>query len=444
MGKLGDYTKNYNNKGTAQGYFSAVYHFVDFIYGKQRELYRVDDKERVKYEKLIDKYFKENRDYAEDMANFAVSLHGRPPLTARNTFTRVKEFFNYYDKELASKDFKFIRTKLPKGNARTVEKDMDIETIRTILQHLDVKGRALVLVLASSGMRINEALSVTLDDVALGALPTCITVRGETSKTGDTRITFISAEATQAVNEWLKVRDGYIRSSANRNNGLVKSGRGGNGSGNDDGRLFPFSDQNANVMWENALVKAGLLSRDKTTNRKQLHYHQFRKFFISQLSLIVSKEIAEMLAGHAGYLTGSYRRYTKKQLVEEYLKGQHLLTIQTPKELQEIESEFKAKMQSHSEIIEDLVKEKIALKQQMVASHDELKREIDEMRFVFNNMYLIGDAIESLLKTGDDQTKHAIVSALREVSKNHPGRSSRGPNLIINVPESLDWREQSE
>ena len=48
-----------------------------------------------------------------------------------------------------------------------------------------------------------------------------------------------------------------------------------------------------------------------------------------------------MLAGHAGYLTGAYRRYTKKQLAEEYLKGQHLLTIQTPKELQEIESEFK-------------------------------------------------------------------------------------------------------
>lgn len=72
-----------------------------------------------------------------------------------------------------------------------------------------------------------------------------------------------------------------------------------------------------------------------------------------------------MLAGHNGYLTGSYRRYTKKQLAEEYLKGQHLLTIQAPKELQEIESEFKAKMQSHSEIIENIVRENIQLKTKM-------------------------------------------------------------------------------
>ena len=47
------------------------------------------------------------------------------------------------------------------------------------------------------------------------------------------------------------------------------------------------------------------------------------------------------------------------------MKGQHLLTIQAPKELQEIESEFKAKMQSHSEIIENIVRENIQLKTKM-------------------------------------------------------------------------------
>lgn len=365
MGKLADYLKNYSNRGTAQGYITAVYTFLDFIYGRQRKQYRVTDGERTNYEKLLDKYFKEKRDFSEDMANFAVSLHNRPPLTARPTFVRVKEFFAYYNKELSSKDLKFIRNKLPKGNARTMEKDMDIETIRMILQHLDVKGRALILVLASSGMRINEALSVTLDDMDLKAKPACITVRGENSKNGDTRISFISAEAGQAVQEWLKVRADYIRSSANRNNGLVKSGRGKTKTDNDDGRLFPFSDQNANALWETALTKAELLSRDKTTNRKQLHYHQFRKFFISQLSLIISKEIPEMLAGHSGYLTGAYRRYTKKQLAEEYLKGQHLLTIQSPKELQEMETEFKAKLQNHSEMLEHIVRENMRLKQHM-------------------------------------------------------------------------------
>lgn len=388
MGKLADYVKNYSNRGTQQGYYTAMYHYLDFIYGKQRKLYRVNDAEREKYEKLIDKYLKEKRNFSEDMTNFVVSLHNRPPMTARHLFNGVKEFFSYYGKELPSKDFKFIRNKVPKGNARTVEKDMDIDTIRVILQHVDVKGRALILVLASSGMRINEALSVTLDDVDLESVPAVINVRGETTKTGDTRMSFISAEATQAVNEWLKVRPQYIKTSATRNNGLVKSGRGNLKSGEDDGRLFPFTDQNASVLWENALTKAGLLSIDKSTKRKQLHYHQFRKFFISQLSLMISKEIPEMLAGHSGYLTGAYRRYTKKQLAEEYLKGQHLLTIQAPKELQEIESEFKAKMQTHSEIIENLVKKNISLEKEIASIKEEQER-----------LRAISDTIQKLFET---------------------------------------------
>ncbi|MGB8308935.1 MAG: site-specific integrase [Methanoregula sp.] len=374
MGKIAEYQENYNNSSTAGGYASAIYSFLDFIYGKQRENNHVTMDEKTKYEKLVDKYLKEKRSYAEDMGGFVTSLQSRPPLSARQTFTFVKEFFNHYDVELSAKDLKFIRNKLPKGNTRTIEKDLDTDTIRTILQHLDIKGRALILVLASSGMRINEALSLPLEDINFETTPTTITIRGENTKNGDNRITFMSAEATQAVKEWLKVRSEYIQVSAKRNHGLVNSGRGNLKTGEDDGRLFPFSDQNASALWDNALIKGGLLSRDKSTNRKQLHYHQFRKFFISQMALIVSKEIPEMLAGHGGYLTDAYRRYTKKQLAEEYLKGQHLLTIQAPKELQEIESEFKAKLQTHEGILTNIVKENIELKQQIKENAEELKK----------------------------------------------------------------------
>ena len=329
MGKIAGYLKNYSNKSTAQGYQSAVYTFLDNIYGKQRQGKAVTTLEKEVYENFLDQYLSEERNFAEDMAAFAVSLSARPPQAARVTYTYVREFFSHYDLELHKKDQKFIRTKLPKGTtARTVEKDLDIETIRIIIQHVDVKGRALILALASSGMRINEALTLTLDDINLKVKPSEITLRGENTKTGDNRFTFISSEATQAINEWLKVRSEYIRTSTNRNNGLVKSGRGNKKTGEDDGRLFPFSDQNASALWDNSLEKAGILTRDKSTKRKQLHYHQLRKFFISQMSLVVSKEIPETLAGHAGYLTEAYRRYPKKQLAAEYLKAERMVTIQ--------------------------------------------------------------------------------------------------------------------
>jgi hypothetical protein len=110
----------------------------------------------------MDKYLKEKRYYSENSANFLVSMHDRPPLTARHTFIRIKEFFNHNPMELSLIDLKFIRNKLPKGNARTVVMDMDIETIRVNLQYLDAKGRALILTFAPLGMRMPGFSTVPL------------------------------------------------------------------------------------------------------------------------------------------------------------------------------------------------------------------------------------------------------------------------------------------
>src|SRR5208337_150102 len=96
----------------------------------------------------------------------------------------------------------------------------------------------------------------------------------------------------------------------------------------------------------------------------------------------------------------------KKQLMEEYLKGQHLLTIQAPKELQEMESEFKAKMQSHSDIIEDLVKEKIDLKKQMITNHDEFKKEIVELRENNEKLTKKLEIVTKYLKFVADKEEH--------------------------------------
>jgi integrase len=81
--------------------------------------------------------------------------------------------------------------------ARTAEKDIDIETLRRIQAHMDVKEKALTLVLASSGARIVEILQAKLSDVDLTTTPPEIVLRGEYSKSGDTRTVFISSEAKE-------------------------------------------------------------------------------------------------------------------------------------------------------------------------------------------------------------------------------------------------------
>jgi integrase len=263
-----------------------------------------------------------------------------------------------------------------KGGARTIEKDMDIDTLRKIIQHMDIKGKALVLTLASSGMRIGEALSLNIKDIDLSSNPPIVTIKGRNTKTGENRITFINKEAKEAVIEWLKVRDSYLASSVNRNKGLVGVGIGKPKSESSN-KLFPFTDNVSSQIWLNAITKAELLTRDDETNRIQLHIHQLRKFFRSQLAIKCPVDIVEALMGHSGYLTEAYRRYSQKQMAEFYQNTEHLLYVSMPQDIQRIESEFKEELNTNRKLVEDIVLENRELKRDMQTMKDILNRMVE-------------------------------------------------------------------
>lgn len=146
-----------------------------------------------RFEDYARQYFTEKRDQTDDVMRFAAHLHNKPPHTAKSYIIGIKEFLGYNGIEFTQRQLKAIRLKQPKGNSMTVEMDMDTATIRTIISHMDIKGRALSLTLASGGMRIGEALLLKLDedgkpskhsDVNLESNPPIITIRGKNNKGG--------------------------------------------------------------------------------------------------------------------------------------------------------------------------------------------------------------------------------------------------------------------
>jgi len=301
-----------------------------------------------------------------------------PPKTARTYFIAVKEYIEHHGIEFTTRELKNIKSKLPKGSrARTVEMDMDSAIIRKLMEHMNVNGKALILTLASSGMRIGEALQIDLDDINLEDNPPTIIIRGENTKSGDNRITFINKEAKQTLEEWLKVRDKYLKSSLNKNKGLVNKGIG-NLKDENDSRLFPFSYDNVKEIWDNVLKKTGYDKVDKSTGRKQLRIHQLRKFFRSQLALGCPVDIVENLMGHEGYLTDAYRRYTNKQMGEYYLKYEHLLYISMPEDILKLKSEFTDELNNTKDAlchnrsqVEVLIAENRTLKERLSVMEDD-------------------------------------------------------------------------
>jgi integrase len=141
------------------------------------------------------------RAYEEDVKDFFVAVKDTSaPKTVSISITAVKAFFISNKVELSQTFWKILKTKTS-NRAISQEIVPSKEQIRQILTHLDSKGRALYLMLVSSGMRINEALELTLDDIDFETVPTKIFIRSQITKGGNKRITFISNEATEALKE---------------------------------------------------------------------------------------------------------------------------------------------------------------------------------------------------------------------------------------------------
>lgn len=173
-------------------------------------------------------------------------------------------------------------------------------------------------------MCIGEALQLKLNDLKLSQEPALINIRGEYTKTGNSRFAFISKEAKAAIEQWLNTRIDYLEVAAAKSHKYEKA--------TDDNRLFPWETSTTYMMWTNALPHAKKDERDNSTKRHRMHPHVLRKFFRTRMATLIPVDVVEALMGHEGYLTDVYRRYTQKDLVKFYLQGESSLLVFTEAE----------------------------------------------------------------------------------------------------------------
>ena len=205
----------------------------------------------------------------------------------------------------------------------SIETTLTSAIIKTLLMHSDIRMRALILVLSSSGMRIGEALALRTADIDFETNPVKLRLRAETTKNGTSRTVFITDEATEALRVWLGIREDTMRLSQARHPGKPVI--------EDDSRIFPYSRGTETVRLCRVTQRAGYYSPDPQTRRNAVHFHSFRKWFLTQFKLAGGNvTVAECLAGHSGYLDLSYRRITDDELAEEHKKVLPRLTIDTP------------------------------------------------------------------------------------------------------------------
>ncbi|MEM5815615.1 MAG: site-specific integrase [Candidatus Aenigmatarchaeota archaeon] len=186
------------------------------------------------------------------------------------------------------------------------------EELKRIVEESDLRIKTIILLLASSGMRVGELHNLKISDIDINQEIPTIRIKGIGAKERKSRITFITPEAKRFLIEYLEKRK-MAGEEINENSPVISS---------EDGREMSY--QNLQYLLEKAFKKYA----KKVGKRYNLHAHCLRKWFKTQLiSSGVPAPIVDRLMGHQRYLAQEYELYTENQLKEWYQKGMKALYI---------------------------------------------------------------------------------------------------------------------
>lgn len=152
-------------------------------------------------------------------------------------------------------------------------------------------------------MRLGEAMKLLKTDLHENSPRTAVNIRAETTKTKTARTTYLTTEASEALIDYFATRV------------------------DEDPPVFPFSSMTAQYHFRKNADLLGYGNKDPLLHVRQLHWHMTWRWFIIRFSLAESKDIVELLAGHEGYLSTSYKCYTKKQILKQFKKAEKEISI---------------------------------------------------------------------------------------------------------------------
>lgn len=169
------------------------------------------------------------------------------------------------------------------------------DIIRNIVENSEQPYKTLWLVLASSGMRIEEATSITPNNIEYGS-PTKITLSPEITKYSLGRETYISSEAAQMlkanIDEYMKLKPSW-----------------------------------ADTYMATLRKRLGYLNKYSNGKNYHVQVHAFKSFFMTEAFMVHGEKYSHAMGGHENYLP-EYNRKTKSTKEQMYLELEPNVTIQ--------------------------------------------------------------------------------------------------------------------
>jgi len=201
------------------------------------------------------------------------------------------------------------------------------EEIRRLLNVCDLRMKMVVLLLASTGMRVGA-----LPALKLGHLNNATSCRVTAyAGTKHKYTSFYTPECKAGIDAYLQYRE-RSGEELTPDSPLIREQFDINDFEQIRKRCKPIARGTLINLLHHALIRSGLRTVNHSYSGKERFpvnlAHGFRKFFTTQLiNSKVNPEIREMLLGHSIGLASAYYKPTEDEMLDEYMKAVDNLTI---------------------------------------------------------------------------------------------------------------------
>lgn len=360
--------EGHRSKKTAEKYRTNFNLFLDYI--KIHDLDVLLDLGKEAIQELVIKYTKDLRDNPE-------KKYSRN--TVSNRVSSIHYFLDNNDIELNKRK---IRRYFPSDESVKDDRPYSIQEIQRVLTVCDLRGRAMILLMMSSGVRVGALYQIQIGDLTEVNFQGTNLYRLQVyARTRDRYFTFCTPECYSAIKEYL----GYRK-------------RCGEEINRDKSPLFrkhfnkdvSFTINVPYFLSEYAIMKIldEVLKKSGVKTSDAMRSHAFRKGFKSICEQSGMKSInVEMLMGHNIGVSSHYYRPQESDILEDYMThAADALTIDPNQRLEQ---------ENHN------------LKVVQAEKIEELQQEIDRNRKATEHLKVTMEAIQGAL---DAKSKAAYMA----------------------------------
>jgi integrase len=356
---LDKYIRNISamNKRTAREYYIRLLGFQEFVNNR----YNDKNQTETTLDNIIANIKEGLEDVYEILSDFVSYLQTKyniSALTLKQKVVTVKNFFEYYDVDISPRKFK-LKVKLPRvirKNKQALSKEDIIDILNACS---DIRLKTYVMLLAATGMRATEALSIRIKDLDLKFNPAKVLVRGEYTKTKSDRTVFLTEEITQQLNIWLNYKYRtrrvcykneqtgktitQVRTPEKKESDLVFAVYQNTKTPIPSNLYIDFRDS-----FGKTLDRMNRGDREESSNgrRRQITLHSFRRFVKSTMSDLGYGDYSEWFIGHSG---STYYRKTDKEKAEIFAKIEPYLTFLNVHQLERQGADMQSKVEGLEE-----------------------------------------------------------------------------------------------